>query len=460
MGTRRVVAATAKTLGPVRIVGYGIGDIGFNLFYSGLNLFLLKYYTDVLGIAPWVAGVIFMVPLFWDGVTDPLMGWIATRTRSRFGKYRVYLLFGTPLMCVSFVMMFAAPVLFPSAVVTASVVSHILFRTIYTVVNVPYAALSASMTRDSNKRGSLASIRMFSALIGGLIAAVLTVGLAAELGGGDLRRGYILTTAIYALAALVTIMLSFASSFEDEVPEVEVQRLSFSDSADFLKSNRAFWILILAIIIPGVFSSIGGKSALYYVAYNVGNEALYGPLIFASLGVSILTVPVWLFVSRILSKRAAWMLATFGTSAVQFTLYLTAPATFDEMLPLMITSGLFLIGPPIMMWAMLPDTVEYGEWRSSVRDEGIGFGLMQFALKVGSGLGVGLLGFFLTLVGYNAEATSQTPQALEGIKAAAFLAPAIGAALGGILISFYPISGAFHARLRRVLDRQRRVRSA
>ena len=459
VGPGRLVGSAPRDLNRARIAGYGLGDIGFNLFYTGLNLFLLKYYTDVLGIAPWLAGFIFMLPLFWDAITDPLMGWISTRTRSRFGSYRVYLLFGTPLMCFSFVMMFAAPVIFPAYVVTASVAAHVLFRTVYTVVNVPYTALSASMTQDTNTRSALAAVRMFSALIGGLIAGALTVELAMAFGDGDLRRGYIITTSIYAAAAFVLVMLAFIASFERPRDPAIRSEISFAETRRFLARNRAFWILMVAVFLPGIFSSIGGKSTLYYVTYNVGDERLYGPLLFASLLTGIVSVPVWMMLARHLSKRAAWMIAAFGTAAVQFSLFILAPTRFDALLPFMIASGAFLIGPPIMMWAMLPDTVEYGEWRSGVRDEAIGFGLMQFAVKAASGLGVGLLGLYLSAIGYAANET-QTPEALYGIRAASFLAPAIGAAIGGFCIAFYPISAALHARLRRVISWRTRPRSA
>ena len=114
------------------MVGYGAGDFGFNLYFTGLNLYLLYYYTDVLGIDPAVAGIIFMIPVIWDGISDPLMGWIATRTRTRFGKFRPYVLFGAPFVGLSFVGMFAAPVWFPEHVVAASLITHIVFRTMYT----------------------------------------------------------------------------------------------------------------------------------------------------------------------------------------------------------------------------------------------------------------------------------------------------------------------------------------
>lgn len=140
MFTPRPIARAEEPLKPVSrqtIAGYGFGDFGFNLYATGLNLYLLYYYTDVLGIAPAVAGLIFMIPVIWDGISDPLMGWIATRTSSQLGKFRPYILFGAPFVGLSFVGMFAAPVWFPDQVVAASLISHLLFRTLYTVASVP-----------------------------------------------------------------------------------------------------------------------------------------------------------------------------------------------------------------------------------------------------------------------------------------------------------------------------------
>ncbi len=156
MLTPRPIARAEQPLKPVSrrtIAGYGFGDFGFNLYATGLNLYLLYYYTDVLGIAPAVAGLIFMIPVIWDGISDPLMGWIATRTSSRLGKFRPYILFGAPFVGLSFVGMFAAPVWFPDQVVAASLISHLLFRTLYTVASVPYSSLAAAITRDSQERG-------------------------------------------------------------------------------------------------------------------------------------------------------------------------------------------------------------------------------------------------------------------------------------------------------------------
>ena len=184
---QRDAKAQHQAFGIRRSAAYGIGDFGFNLFFTGLNLYLLFYYTDVLGIRPQIAGLIFMAPVIWDAVTDPVMGCIATRTRTKIGRYRPYILFGAPLMALSFVMMFAAPLWFPSAVILSSAFAHIVFRTFYTVVNVPYSALSAAISRDGRVRSKLAAARMVAGVVAGLLAAALTFRLAAWFGVGDLK---------------------------------------------------------------------------------------------------------------------------------------------------------------------------------------------------------------------------------------------------------------------------------
>lgn len=194
------------------IVGYGIGDFGFNLFYTGLNLYLLFYYTDVLGIDPATAGLIFMLPVIWDAVTDPIMGAIASRTRTRWGSYRPYILFGGPVMALSFVAMFAAPVIFSGAVVAASLVSHLVFRTCYTVVSIPYTSMTAAMTRDSAERSTIAGTRMVFAIGGGILTAFMTMSLATSLGDGDLEAGFVQVAILYALIGTALMLVVFRAT--------------------------------------------------------------------------------------------------------------------------------------------------------------------------------------------------------------------------------------------------------
>ncbi|MEO0882867.1 MAG: glycoside-pentoside-hexuronide (GPH):cation symporter [Pseudomonadota bacterium] len=437
-------------IGKGRIIGYGIGDFGFNLFYTGLNLYLLYYYTDILRIRPEIAGLIFMVPVIWDGITDPLMGWLASRTRTRWGRYRPYILFGAPIMALSYVAMFAAPLLFPGAIVLACALSHILFRTAYTIVSIPYTALSAAMTTNSGTRSSLAGVRMLAAILGGLFTAFVTLALAARIGGDNIAAGFVGVAWIYAGFVFFLMLIVFFATAEPKHAGIPTPSLTTAETARFLRSNQAFWILFLAIFAGSLGNSIGQKALVYYVAYIVGDPDAVGIILTATLGSAALSVPLWTFLARQHSKRTVWLIASSGSAAIALAQLLIGPTTVDALLPFQVVGGIFVGGFAVIFWAMLPDTVEFGEWHSGVRDEGIAFGLNQFALKAASGLGVGLLGLALGAIGYEAGST-QGEGTQFGIRLITFGAPLSMGCIALLAISFYPVSKDMHARLVRGL---------
>ncbi|MEM0985069.1 MAG: glycoside-pentoside-hexuronide (GPH):cation symporter [Pseudomonadota bacterium] len=439
-------------MGARRILGYGIGDFGFNLFYTGLNLYLLYYYTDILGIRPELAGLIFMLPVVWDGISDPLMGWVASRTRSRFGRYRPYLLFGAPFMSLSFVAMFAAPLWFPSHMVAACLVSHIIFRTTYTVVSIPYTSLSAAMTTSSQARSSLAGMRMVSAVTGGLFTAFVTLLLAGQFGNGDLATGFVSVAALYGVISAVIMLIVFAAT--DEGAQRPFQsKITSRQTVHFLSKNTAFWILFGAVFAGSLGNSIASKAMVYYVAYFVGDPTAVSTILTATLGAAAISVPFWAWLARRIDKRTVWIIAGSGGALLAAIQFVIAPRTVDTLLAFQLAGGLFAGGFAVIFWAMLPDTVEFGEWRSRVRDEGIAFGLNQLALKASSGLGVGLLGILLGVIGYQAG-QDQSETALEGLRWLTFGVPLVSTLAAVAIISLYPVSARLHARLVRAIERR------
>lgn len=435
------------------IAAYGVGDAALNIFFTGLNLYLLFYYTDVLGIAPATAGFMIMGPLFWDAVTDPAMSWIASRTQTKYGRYRPYLLIGAPLMSISFVLMFLAPIMFPGAVILASVLAHLLFRTMYTVVSIPYAAMMAAITSDSQERSSLASARMFAAVMGGFTAAILTEKLAGSLGGGDLKMGFFKVSLIYAVIATVIITFTFLTSKERVALPKSSKAITATDTFEFIKRNRAFWILFGAIFLGSAGMTISSKTLIYYVKYYVGDPDSVSLVLFLGLLSVAVSIPVWTIVSRYLSKRQVWLTSGSISLVALTTMLIVAPDTLLTLTLIHIVNSFALGGFVITFWAMLPDTVEYGQWRSGVRDEAVVFGVNQFCLKAASGIGVGLLGILLGAIGYIANQT-QTEQTLEGIKYLAFMTPLLTTFGAMIFIWFYPIDKPFHKRLLRVIERR------
>lgn len=450
-------AVSAERLSVRTRTGFGIGDFGFNLYYTGLNLFLLYYYTDVLEIRPAIAGLIFALPLIWDAITDPLMGLIASRTRTPMGSYRPYILFGTPLLALSFVMMFAAPLMFPGAVVAVTAITHVIFRTCYTVVSIPYTALSANMTRDSGERGALAGVRMMFATAGGLFTVFLTLPLALQLGGGDLRTGFFWVSVIYACVASAILFMTFLSTRErqDLVKPVEV---TLGQMGRLIARNRALWVLIAAIVIGMTGSAIFGKALIYYVKYVAGLDISITTALVALTASVSLSVPVWMALSRVISKRTAWLSGAAVSLSMQAALFFFPPDTVPLFMGLLAVMGFGNAAFVVTFWSMLPDTVEYGEWRSGIRDEGLVFGLNQLALKAASGLGIGILGFALEAIGYVAN-EAQADATSAGLRVISILLPLALGLCSAALIAFYPIDRVLHARLVRAIDYRRRRRA-
>ena len=436
------------------VAGYGFGDFGFNLYATGLNLYLLYYYTDVLGLDPALAGLIFMIPVIWDGISDPLMGWIATRTRTRLGKFRPYILFGAPFVGLSFVGMFAAPVWFPDQVVAASLISHLLFRTMYTVASVPYSSLAAAITHDSQERGTMAAVRIMSAMAGGVVTAATLLELANYFGDGNLREGFVMAGLLYALIATLVMSVVYFPTSEKPIAATQVQ-LTSVQTLDFVKSNTAFWVLCAASFVGIIGSTMGGKALVYYISYYAGQpEAVSTILPLGILGACV-GIPLWTLVARKLSKRAVWIMGGGGAvigNCVILALEVTDVAALSA---LAIFSGVCGGSVAVMFWSMLPDTVEFGELRSGVRDDGILFGLCQFISKAGSGLGVGMIGLLLSFIGYSANEV-QSEEALQGIRMAAFLIPAVCSLCSIALITLYPLDELTHRRIVRALLWKRR----
>ena len=442
----------AKRVSWITTVGYGSGDFGFNLYFAGLNLYLLYYYTDILNIDPAVAGLIIMLPVIWDGISDPLMGWIVTRTRSRFGKFRPYILFGAPFMGLSFVGMFAAPIWFPDHVVVACLVTHTIFRTAYTVASVPYSSLAAALTHDSQERGTMAGIRMIAAMIGGIVTAATMLELARYFGNGDMRQGFVQVAIVYGLLSSAMMVIIFLTTSQ-EVSLVSSKTVTSRQTLSFLRHNRAFWILCGASLVGVIGSAIGGKSIVYYINYYAGHpESVSDVMSIGILGAGI-GIPIWTVVARHLSKRWVWVIGASGASLLNLALFLFDIKDVSTLSALAFCNGLIGGAVAVMFWSMLPDTVEYGQWRSGVRDDGIVFGLSQLISKAGSGLGVGMIGLLLSAIGYNAG-IEQSAATLQGIRASAFLIPAAASALSVLVILFYPLDAQLHARIVRGLARR------
>ena len=437
-------------LGLGRIIGYGAGDFAFNLSFTFASLFLLYFYTDVLEIPAGTAGLIIMIALIWEGVTDPVVGMIANRTRSRWGRYRPYLLFGSVPLAISVAAMFLPLGLTGGALVAYCFAAHLVYRTVFTLVNIPYIALSAQMTKDSNARGQLAAARMLFAIACGLLLASLTLPLAKALGGG--QAGFFAVSILYSVLAAGILILTFATTREDV--SVSADHPSFADMIATLSANRAFLLLFAATAAGATGYTMSGKALIYYLKYWVGNESAVTLGLVITLGASALAMIPWMMVARRRNKRFVWLVgAGLNMLAYTFILALAPRGGVSLWLPLVMI-GIGNSAFVLTFWSMLPDTVEYGEWKTGIRAEGAIFGLIAFSQKIALGIGTGLIGVIMGWIGYVPNRT-QTPETLHGIVLLYGGGPLLLFAASVAVIWFYPLSGETHRRMVRIIDRRR-----
>ncbi|MHA7820243.1 MAG: MFS transporter [Erythrobacter sp.] len=432
-----------------RRAAYGFGDFGFNLYWSTASMFLLYYYTDVLMLSATVAGLIFLVAMVWDGVSDPIMGYLAERTRTRWGSYRPYLLFGGPVLAISMVLMFYRPSTEGTALVVYAAATHVLFRTVYTIMSIPYSSLSARITRSSQVRNELSAWRMVSATSGGFLVAFTTLRLVEYFGQGDLATGFFWTAICFAALSLPVFLVLFATTEEPEMPlakDDSQSAVGLIEALRLLAQNRAFVLVFLATALLFMGGVMTSKTLIYYYKYTLGDEAASGTALALMTGGAAIMIPLWALAATRIEKRTVWLSGLTISMLVSLAIYVNPV----EDVP--VVTGLFALGAIgtaasyLSFWSMLPDTVEYGEWQSGRRVESLSFGLMSFVQKVSFGIAAAMLGFLLDWVGYSAN-VEQSAETLGAIKVMMTLLPAAFLAAAIALLWFYPITRAKHGEM-------------
>lgn len=444
------VQVKTPRLGAGRIAGYGVGDFAFNLTFTFCSLFLLYFYTDVLGLSATTGGLIIMAALIWEGATDPIVGVLANKTRSRWGRYRPYLLFGAVPLALSFIAMFVPLGLTGTTLAIYAFVTHLLFRTVYTFVNIPFIALSAQMTNDSLERGKLAGSRMMFAIFCGLVLAGLSLPLAGALGGGT--KGFFSLSLIYGAVVVLILLLCFSVTSEEV--ETGEEHPTLPDMLRAVRSNRPFLALLAATVLGSVAYTMSGKAMIYYVKYYAGTEASVTTALSIGLLAAAFAMGPWIWVTKRTSKRTVWLLGAIVTSCVSVTIFALAPKAGPLLWTFLGLAGAGNAAFILSFWSMVPDTVEYGELQTGTRAEGAVFGFMIFSQKVALGIGTGLLGIILDVVGYQAN-QAQTPETLQGITIMFTLVPLALGLAAAACIWFYPLDQKTHARIVEDIARRR-----
>lgn len=445
---------SGEKLGIGTKLAYGTGDIGTAISAALRAFFLLIFLTDVARITPGAAGTIILILRMWDAVNDPLVGWLSDRTVTRWGRRRPWILAGAIPFGVTFFLLWLVPPWDHAARVAYYIVVALLLDTFYSVVNVPYAALTPELTRDYDERTSLNSFRFAFSVGGALVAVVLHPIIVGRF--PDPQTGYMVSAAIWAVLSTLPCFIVFAATRERRQEPALTNPSTAPPIWTQIRqalANRPYRFVIGIYLSSWLALQLVSTVLIYYLTYYMRIPGQI-PLVLLVLQVTTLTfLFVWSAVSRRLDKRWVYMLGASIWIAVQLWLYFLRPDQPQFVLPIAFLAGTGVAIAYLIPWAMIPDVIEYDELLTGQRREGIFYGFMVFLQKLGIALAIFLVGQTLDMAGYitpepGATSTVQPESALAALRLIIGPVPVVILLLGMVLVYYYPITRARHQELR------------
>lgn len=448
-------------------VGYGFGDMASSMFWKIFGMYLLFFYTKVFGISPAAAGTMFLVTRIWDAINDPLMGIIADRTQTRWGKYRPYLLWFAVPFAVMGVITFYTPDLGETGKLVYAYITYTLMMMIYTAVNVPYASLLGVMSPIPKERNILSSYRMFFAFIGSFITFMLLQPLVDFFAGvfnpsetavtnpaGDTSislepMGWVGAVAVIGVICAFLFFLCFKWTRERvKAVDEEKDKVSISQDLKNLAKNSPWWILMGSGLAALLFNAIRDGVALFYFAdyiqvnYKVPYFGWTMATIYLLVGQAANMIGVALAapLSNKYGKKPTYMIAMAMAAVLSIFFFTLTP---DDIVLILVLQTLISVCAGYvlpLLWSMYADIVDHQELKTGRRATGLIFSSSSMSQKMGWAFGAAMTGWLLAVFGYNQDAATQTESAIFGVRLMLSWLPAISCVLAVIGMAFYPLS--------------------
>lgn len=425
-----------KKLSMTNILAYASTDTAGNLLYCTLTSFILYFYTDVFGISVGAAGTILLVARVIDSLDAPIWGLIIDHTHSKYGQSRPWFLWLAAPFGIFLTLSFLSPDLSTTQKGIYALITYLVTGIIYTGISTPITSILPNLSNDSNERVKLNSYRMVGGNIGYFVTASFTLPLVAFFGGGNDQKGFAITAAIYSVIGILMFIFAFAKTQEVNSGPVEVQSIPIKDSFKAMMGNWPWIIVVLANVMYWLGNTVRTSTVIYYAQYNLGHQnyasLLNGLVLFQVIGNILIPFMVRKF-SKGQTLIIGFLIASIGQILMGFV---------GNSFALIAAAWIFTsIGTGIavsMPFAMLSDTVDYGEWKTGIRSAGFLTAIgSAFCIKMGSGLGGFLPSKIMAASGYVAH-QHQTASALVGIKFSFIWLPAICFMIGAAIMLMYP----------------------
>lgn len=418
-------------------IGFSVGEYSASIVWQTLMFFLPSFYTDTYGLSAAAAGTMFLVVRLFDAVNDPLMGAIADNTNTKWGKFRPFLLWFAIPYGVCAVLMFTVPDFGETGKIIYAYATYILMMLVYTAIMIPYNAMVGVITPDSHERTTISSLKFVFAYAAGMTVQAFVIPLVARLGQGNDVMGYRLTMMIFGTISIICFLIAFYTSKERVQPPINQQFNIKKDLLNLLK-NRAWVILFLTSLFILIYVAIRSAVIVYYWQYLVGAKEGAGTFMVAGTLCVLLGVLPTKWLSKKIGKKNLfiWCMVIIGLSSICFYWAGT------NMIWLYTCQIIFSLasGPTFpLIWAMLADAADYGEYHHNRRNTGLIYSAATLGQKAGFSIGGAIALWVLAWYGYEANVV-QSASSLMGINLLISIIPGAIAILITGLIWLYPTS--------------------
>ncbi len=436
-------------------IGYGMGDAGCNIIFGAIMLFVNYFYTDIFGLAPALVGVMLLSIRVIDAITDPIMGAIADRTQTRWGRFRPWILWmAAPFAFFSY-LMFTTPDWAYSSKVIYAFVTYFLLSLTYTAINIPYCSLGSVITNDPKERVACQSYRFVMVGIATLILSLSLLPMVDWFGGGDKAKGYQMAMGVLAVLGMFMFLFCFTTVRERVRPAVQSNDALKADLKDVWKNDQWVRILLLTLcnVCPGF---IRMAATMYYVTWVMGQSTSFATL-FISLGVVGMMGGSML--AKVLTDRIC-KLKVFFWCNIALAIFSSGFYFLDPHATTLIVVMYFLLNilhqiPSPLHWSLMADVDDYGEWKTGKRITGISFSGNLFFLKLGLAIAGAMVGFLLSWYGYDAGAKQQSPDSINGIVMLFTIIPGVGYLITAGVVRLLKVDRELMQRIQLDLEKRR-----
>lgn len=421
-------------------IGYGVGDFANNMMYTPVNSFFTYFLTNVAGLGASVVGTILLLSRLLDGVSDLIVGSVMEKIHSKHGKARPWLLWWCIPFAVSLVLMFTAPDFGTTGkIVYAFLTYNLAVTVVYTAINLPFGSLAALMTKNQTERGYLNISKMVFAFGGGMVVNAATLPLVKFFGNDS--AAWQKTFLIYGVIAIIFFLIVFFSTKEAVTEEAKKagaeEKVNIPQALKSLVKNKYWMILLSIFFLNSVVNAFIGVN-VYYAQYIMSDDSLVGNL---SIFQNIASFAAFAVCTGIIRKAGKQKIAISGVaiSFIGYAMVLLNPTSYAILYTAAVVKGVGNAALSGVMYGMLADTVEYNDWKSGIRAEGLVFSANSIGQKIGSGIGSAVLGWVLAAFGFVSASADQPASAISGIRVIFLYVPLVVFAIMFIILLFYKL---------------------